>query len=237
MVDVMRNDSADRLVRARNLVSQLHEELRLRIQSGQFKASDRLNINALAKEFGISPTPVREALAMLSAEKLVEFKENSGYSVAPAPTREEFIQWAMARVIIETQSMMLHEGEVARQTISALKRANRRIEQGELGSGVAEISMFSDANWEFHRILVGLADNVFLANAHQTLYRGRRFSQIFLGRGIVDRRQIVDEHNAIIAALEIGNLELAATELKQHIELSLYRDRKFASDSENTDVE
>jgi DNA-binding GntR family transcriptional regulator len=234
MTDEMISDAIinRRSVRSRNLVSQLNDELRIRIQSGQFKAGDRLNINALSKEFGISATPVREALAMLSAEKLVIFKENAGYSVAPSPTKEEFIQWATARVIIETQCVMLHEGEISRDTISGLRDANERIAKGEIGASITEIAEFRDANWDFHRILVGLADNVFLAGAHETLYRGRRFSQIFLGRGVVDRRQIVTEHNAIIEALEAGDLEKASANLKQHILVSVLRDRKFASDSE-----
>lgn len=205
--------------------------MRLRIQSGQFKAGDRLNINALSKEFGISATPVREALAMLSAEKLVVFKENTGYRVAPAPTEEEFIQWATARVIIETQSLLLHQGSIDAGMISRLKRANDRIASGDEGSSVTQMTEFRDANWEFHKVLVGLAGNEFLSAAHETLYRGRRFSQIFLGRGVIDRAQIVEEHQEIIDALEAGALDTASSRLREHILISVARDRKFASHS------
>ncbi|OQM74160.1 GntR family transcriptional regulator [Manganibacter manganicus] len=226
------------VVRSRNLVSQLNDELRIRIQSGRFKAGDRLNINALSKEFGISATPIREALAMLSAERLVVFRENVGYRVAPPPTKEEFIQWATARVLIETQSLLLNKEPISPETISRLKDANARIASDE-GSGVTQMTEFQDANWEFHKILVGLARNEFLSAAHETLYHGRRFSQIFLGRGVVDRSRIVSEHQGIIDALETGTLETASNRLREHVLVSVARDRKFASDAgkEDCDVE
>ncbi|HET8726833.1 MAG TPA: GntR family transcriptional regulator [Alphaproteobacteria bacterium] len=216
-------------VRTKNLVNQLAADLRGRIYDGDFKAGERLNINALAKHYDVSATPVREALAMLSAENVVTFKENIGYRVAPAPTEEEFIQWAEARIAIESQAIMLAKGPVPEDVIKRLRRINETIAQGNSGTGVVEIAAFSDANWEFHAALVSLAKNTFLSRAHETLYRGRRFSQVFLGRGVVNRSDVVAEHATIIAALERGNLAVACESLRHHISASVLRDREFTS--------
>ena len=57
--------------------------LRDRIHSGSFAPLERLNIDALARELGVSPIPVREALRRLEAEGWVRFTPNVGAVVSP----------------------------------------------------------------------------------------------------------------------------------------------------------
>lgn len=63
---------------------QVYEALRERILSGAYGPGFRVVIDALAKEFGFSPLPVREAVRRLEAEGLVVYQPNAGARVAPA---------------------------------------------------------------------------------------------------------------------------------------------------------
>jgi len=63
--------------------SQLVSRLREAILSGSLAAGTKINLNRVRREFGVSLSPLREALARLIAFGLVELHDNRGYSVAP----------------------------------------------------------------------------------------------------------------------------------------------------------
>lgn len=222
-------------VRSRNLVAQLTDHMRHRILSGAFEAGERLNIRSLSDGYGISVTPMREALAKLNAEGLVSFRENAGYRVKEAPTDAEFALWAEARIAIETRAIELAKPDLIAARLPDLIEANERIASGEDGVDRTAIDRFSDANWTFHQTLVALCDNPFMIRAHETLYVGRRFSQVFLGRGVIDRSRIVAEHLAIIEALQKADKAGAVAALSTHIADSMQRDRSLAAKSPGTD--
>lgn len=69
-----------------NLSDTAFESIKNRILNGTYKADQKLVISRLAKEFGVSTIPIREALARLNAEELVGYKANQGYRVAISKT-------------------------------------------------------------------------------------------------------------------------------------------------------
>ena len=64
-----------------SLVDQIYEELRNEIISQNFSLGEKINVNELQSRFGISSTPIREALNRLQKEGLVEYKNNFGAKV------------------------------------------------------------------------------------------------------------------------------------------------------------
>lgn len=69
------------VVRARGLALQVHEEMRRRIAAGEFPPGTAVVIADIAKQLGVSATPVREAFSRLAAEGQLRFVDNFGYSV------------------------------------------------------------------------------------------------------------------------------------------------------------
>src|SRR3954452_3334330 len=65
------------------IATQLLDRLREAIVSGQLKAGSKINLSRARESFGVSLSPLREALARLIADGLVEFEDNRGYWVAP----------------------------------------------------------------------------------------------------------------------------------------------------------
>ena len=117
-------------VRSRNLVAQLTDHMRHRILSGAFEAGERLNIRSLSDGYGISVTPMREALAKLNAEGLVSFRENAGYRVKEAPTDAEYALWSEARIAIETRAIELAKPGLVAASLPDL--LSRRVVGAEL---------------------------------------------------------------------------------------------------------
>ncbi len=79
-----------------NKQERTYEILRDRIHTGVYAPNARLNIDALARELGVSPIPVREALRRLEAQGWVQFKPNAGAVVSPV----DATSWEQAMVAL-----------------------------------------------------------------------------------------------------------------------------------------
>lgn len=217
------------MIKANNLVTQVYDELRRRIVEYELEANSPLVISRLASEFSISPTPVREALARLHAEGLATFSENIGYSVAPAPSYDDYQVWMKARQVLEAGALKIASREVPKEAVKRLSDINRRILSARFGVGEHAARRFSELNAEFHSELIQLCNNQYLIRAYNDLWRTARFSRLYANRGVVHQKRIVDEHDRIIRALKNQDFELASKALSDHIGDSITRDEQDLS--------
>jgi DNA-binding GntR family transcriptional regulator len=79
----------------------VYQSLRAAVLEHTLSPGDRMNIDALARELEVSPTPVREALARLESEGLVRKRPLAGYTVSPLLTRAEFADMFDMRLLLE----------------------------------------------------------------------------------------------------------------------------------------
>ncbi len=83
-----------------SLRNRVYEELRAALLGGRFAPGQRMTIRALANELGTSPTPVREALGRLHAERVLDLRPN-GTAIIPVMTRTRFKQITAIRAALE----------------------------------------------------------------------------------------------------------------------------------------
>ena len=215
-------------IRARGLVAQVADEVRSRLAEDAFAPGAPVSIASLVAELGVSHTPVREALARLAAEGLLRFEDNLGYSVPPLPSARDYTDWAVARLVIECNSLLYILGPLDTRLIDEAEAINARLARTDFGGDAAGVRAYSETNWAFHAKLIGLARNPLLDDAHARLYRAPQFSRIFLGRGIRNQKRVAAEHRAILRALRRGDRVAAAAALRRHIVESLERDARLA---------
>jgi DNA-binding GntR family transcriptional regulator len=201
----------------------VYEVLQHRITEGGIGEEQPLVIASLVREFGISQTPVREALARLHAEGLATFTDNVGYRVAPRPTSADYHNWMRARLVIEVGAMQ-SVSEVDQEAIARLSAINQQIESADFGKQFEGVRRFSDLNREFHRELIALRRNPFLRRAYDQIWLGAQFSRVHYERGVLDQEAIAREHGQILRALQKNDLDLARSRLASHIVKSLKRD-------------
>src|SRR3954447_872605 len=88
-------------LRRSTLGEDVYEAVKTLVMEHTLAPSARVNIDALARELDVSPTPVREALARLESDGLVRKRPLAGYTVSALLTRQEFTDMFDMRLVLE----------------------------------------------------------------------------------------------------------------------------------------
>lgn len=97
----MQEPTSLRPLRRSTLGEDVYETLKAYVLEHTLAPGERLNIDALARDLAVSPTPIREALARLESDGLVRKRPLAGYTVSPLLTRDEFTQMFDLRLLLE----------------------------------------------------------------------------------------------------------------------------------------
>jgi len=204
-------------LRTASLVTLAYERLQEEIVSGELQQGARLVIDELARQFGSSPIPVREALVRLHAERLVTFEPNKGYRVAPKPDPVELEHLFQARLILETGAVRDGLANVTPDVLERLSQINRRLAAIAPGTSAEQNRAFIVENERFHQELVGLCRNPFVIDAYNRLGYHQRIMQTLYRQGDPDAPRVIREHDEIIDALRDGRVAGAEDALRRHI--------------------
>jgi DNA-binding GntR family transcriptional regulator len=178
--------------------------LRDRIHSGSFAPMTRLNIDALARELGVSPIPVREALRRLEAEGWVRFTPNVGAVVSPVDSTS----WEQAMV-----ALAILEGAASGEAQPNMRRSDlarlRKIAAGmEEAAAQADPLRFSRLNRTLHATIVARCPNTYLIElleqTNARLDRVRSTMFVYLPHR---SEEALREHLRLIELLETGTRE------------------------------
>lgn len=199
--------------RRRSLHDELVDGIRDLILEGRFRPGDKIPERVLCLHFGVSRTPLREALKALAAEGLVQLIPNRGAIVAKITEKEieELfpILGALEALAGELVCERLKDADF--QRLRTLHE--RMLDHFHHG----EESAYRRLNREFHEALFDIAGNAALSELYQQL-----LGRIHLVRFLIDKRQTdwqkaVDDHERIMEALAARSGRRLAEILKSHI--------------------
>src|SRR6266540_133604 len=123
------------------------ETLRDRIRLGDLQPAERLQLGELARELGMSPTPIREALRLLQADRLVEYRPHYGIVVAEhSPDTTE--QVYHLRAMLEPLAVELAVPQLSDEQAEALERLHERHANAH-GSGKRTASADPNRDWHW----------------------------------------------------------------------------------------
>jgi DNA-binding GntR family transcriptional regulator len=198
-----------------SLKSRTYDALKTAIASMNIydeNAQLRLDERALSLRFGVSRTPLREALAQLEQEGLVRIVPRRGIYIARR-TKVEILEMITVWAALESMAARLATEVASDEEIAGLHPLVDAI----ASSGVdAHMYEYSDANISFHAAIIGLSRCqlvIDIANGLFTHVRGIRRRTIFEKDRA--RRSIVD-HKDIVEALETRNAERAERLVREH---------------------
>jgi DNA-binding GntR family transcriptional regulator len=193
-----------------NISDSVAAELRHRIVDGRLPAGERINEVHLARQLGVSRTPLREALSRLASEGALTSVPRFGFFVRPL-TLEEFEQIYEIRPILDPEALRL-AGLPDAKTIEHLEKLNRRL----AGMRDPESAIALDDEW--HLLLVDRCPNRVLIELIQNIILRTRRYELALMRETSNVRRATEDHGRILAALRRRDLSAACTALKRNMQ-------------------
>lgn len=200
----------------------LRDQIEEAIVSGTYRPGDRLEEQSLAEQYGVSRTPVREALRQLQEAGLVDIKPRRG-----------------AAVTIVGPSELIHMFEVMGGLEAMAGRlASRRLDEASKKELLdsheacrAAVNQGSDAyyyeNERFHMAIYKASGNPFLEEQARALHRRLKPYRRIQLRSLNRIEQSFAEHDRIVTAIVNGNSNQAEQALWDHITIQADRFHDF----------
>jgi DNA-binding GntR family transcriptional regulator len=172
----------------------------------------RLDERQLAQDFGVSRTPVREAMAQLEREGFVRSVPRRGIYVV-RKTRSEVIEMITAWAALESMAARLITEHAGDDEIVSLRKMFATFEDGALR---AHLDEYSEANIEFHQSIIRMSGNSVLIALAENLFTHMRMIR---RKTIVEKDRVeksIRDHMNIIEALEARDTERAEDLVRNH---------------------
>lgn len=219
MVEVVEEpppDPTNRVSRA-TLASQVEEAVRVDIVTGALEPGRRLRASELSDRYGVSATPLREALQRLSARGLVELGPRLGATVAPLSIGELHDIYDL-RAILEPLALEQAIELGDDRWVERVRQAYRRLEHaGEDSSSMSPAAMldWSHIHRAFHDALLEACGSRWLLRFIDMLSdHSERYRMLSLRHPV---RRSLQEHRAIFVAATSRDAQAATVALRQHL--------------------
>jgi DNA-binding GntR family transcriptional regulator len=201
--------------------------LRGLIVSGQLPPGTPLRLHALAARLGMSVMPVREALRVLEAERLVTFRAHHGATVSQLSVEDVEDAYAMRAAL---EGLAARDG-VRNLTPDRLAEIQERFRQMELDAARGDQDAFVAHDQEFHRALYLASDRPERIRRIVELWEGTRRAIPLVYRAWDPLELAIRAHRPILDAIEAGDARAAQQLSRAHTEQAATRILKVLRNS------
>lgn len=199
------------------------------IFEGRYHSGQRLVVRSLADEFGVSPTPIREALVELAGIGIVDLLPNRG-AVVRQVTKEDVAELCQIRRVLESEASRCAAGRTDPAETKSLIDELRRLVKSSVGvsnkqiDGPRFVEETRAADSRLHDLVAHACGSRRLAEAigqHKLLFRAFRdvgYSRFEQRNDFTRMAEENEEHLAIALALSEGDGKAAAKAMSKHID-------------------
>jgi DNA-binding GntR family transcriptional regulator len=209
---------APRPVEATSLQAQVASEIRRMIGEGELRPRTALSEVALAESFGISRTPVREALKQLAVEGLVEIRPRVGTFVSE-PSRGEIVELFVVKEMLEGLAARLL---AVRGDVPQLRALAENVSASEAAVAAGDAKAYARLVGEFHELVADGADNSKLLMLYRLLMNQLAYGRLVhasLARPGRPQRS-VQEHRRIFELIRAKDADGAEHAMRDHVRAS-----------------
>lgn len=195
---------------------QVYQKLRDEICSGTYPAGAWLQENELTEHFGVSRSPVREALHRLVSEGLLIEIRNKGVFVREFTVRD-IDEIFDLRVMLENYSI---RNARTHRTAACIQGLFDILADMELAYKEDDLESYTQLDDELHNEIVRLGENSLV---NSTYYRVRSMNRQFRILSLTSKKRFdesIGEHREIVNALAMGDEETAAAVNTRHLQLA-----------------
>jgi DNA-binding GntR family transcriptional regulator len=199
-----------------DLNTQVYRAIKERLLTREFGGGQKISLQTLADQLGVSRSPVQHALTRLVTEGLV-VSERRGY-VVRALTAELIEELHEARLALE-----LHAAELTAGRLTAGQLAHyRELLEGTIepvdGEAIHDVASYAAANQAFHQYQVDLAANATMSEMYRRLWIFPLQERALVAGSLSLAGQSTAQHEEIVSAFEAGDLERARRALRANAE-------------------
>jgi DNA-binding GntR family transcriptional regulator len=195
------------------LYQEVAERIRQRIYDHSLKPGEWIDEQALAESFGISRTPLREALKVLNSEGLVVLQPRRGCFVAEL-TEQDLDEIFPVMALLEGRCAYDAVRKARPQDLKRLEDIHAKLEKF---AAAGDIDRYYEQNYHFHEAVQKLAGNLWL---QKTVGDLRKFLKLFRGRQLLLSGRLdasLKEHRMIMAAFHNQNPAAAEKIMHDHL--------------------
>ena len=201
-----------------SIQSRLISEVRRRIIAGEIAPGSSLSELALAEEFNVSRTPVRESLKQLQTEGLVVIRPRVGTFVT-TPSRREVAELFEMKELLEGAAARLLAG---RGRVPEIDRLEENLRQSDRAVAADDRERYAELVDEFHDLLILGADNKKLESHYRTLMNQLAYRRLVTtslnqpGRPLQSER----EHHRVLELILDKDGDSAEQVMREHVRAS-----------------
>lgn len=199
------------MLKKTNLSDQAYDELVKNIISGKYPAGETLQEEKLASEFGISRTPVREALKRLAAEGLIEQLPRKGFRVAMRDD-SALTELFECRCGLELLALNASITKIPQEKIDALKE---KLASAKKRRDSRRIAL--EADKEMHALFMDYCGNRYLSSLILQFRIKTAPYRNYRNHELSSREELISERMEILNAVLAQDLKKASRLLKEHI--------------------
>jgi DNA-binding GntR family transcriptional regulator len=215
-------DQPDEGVRRQMLSDGVYVKLKAQLMEHTVEPGARLSIDALARRFQVSPTPVREALARLESDGLVVKRPLVGYSATPPLDLAGFDNLFEMRLLLEPAAAGSAARKATPEELATIAGIFETMSAAEPGSDYMRYQEFATQDALFHKTIAAASRNDLLADTINRLQIHKQFYKLYYYTHGITEKTLV-EHQDILLALEQHDPGAASHAMANHIEQSRMR--------------
>lgn len=203
-------------MQSQSIKSQVYEGMMKDILDGFYQANDIINEKKIMEKYGVSKTPVREALVQLCSEGVLNNIPRFGYQLT-AILPGQIMEIIEYRKVIELGALEMCFSHLTEEQLGELKRQN---EEAGLITYTKDSKIHWEANNRFHITLCGFCGNRYLQKAlADTMNICTRISNQYFTK-LWNESKVSDagNHVRLVEAIEQGDLEKARMILGEDVE-------------------
>ncbi|MEU5910554.1 GntR family transcriptional regulator [Micromonospora sp. NPDC047527] len=216
------------------LADEVYDTLLEQLMSLRIEPDSRVTIDVLARELGVSQTPIRDALNRMEAEGLVVRVPHAGYRIPPQITRHRFEDMIEVRLLLEPAAARRSAERASSEQVADLRRMLEEMAELEGGKGPMAYGAFGLRDAALHDLVALSAENQVIREAlarlhsHVHLFRLHRDAQV--------THLAMAEHEEVVAAIAARDPDGAAYAMRRHILRSGERFRRLFDEVKDADA-
>lgn len=209
-----------------NLTDVAYDVIKNNICNNQIEAGSLLSEGQIAKDLGMSRTPVREALRLLEKEDLVTIRVGVGAYVKEVSYKQlrELYDVRKAMEVLAIRSSMYN---IEKDELDKMENTFRRLLEKHKETAGLTVYEFVESDHAFHKLIIDRCENRYVQSFTKTIMNNVKRIQIVSFQSLNNLEESTEQHLRLIKRIREKDMKVLEQELADHIDWSLQCIKEF----------